>query len=124
MTYKATKFTNACNSVIIDLFPGLLSQENKPIVWQLLLQYLADQMDDGECPSAAVHSGVASSKLDQLSRKKKENLRYLQDELCVSFSFLCHVFLWGQGEFIDCLLSFFVFQNLFKCHCKINVWFF
>lgn len=91
MTYKATKFTNACNSVIIDLFPGLLSQENKLIVWQFLLQYGGDQVNGGRCPGAMMHSSIACSKLEPLNRKK-ENLRYLQDELCVSFSFLCNVF--------------------------------
>lgn len=82
MTYKATKFTNACNSVIIDLFPGLLSQENKPIVWQFLLQYIGDQLNGGKCPSATMPSSIACSKLEMLDRKK--NLQYLQDELCVS----------------------------------------
>jgi len=85
VTYKATKFTNACSSVIIDLFPGLLSQENKPIAWQFLLQYGGDRRDDGKCPGAVLRSGIACSKLEPLNRKK-ENLRYLRVELCVALS--------------------------------------
>lgn len=96
MTYKATKFTNACNSVIIDLFPGLLSQENKPLVWQFLLQYVGDQLTDGQRPGAMMHSSVTCSKLEPLNRKK-ENLRYLQDELCVSLPSIRFSFLFKMG---------------------------